>query len=110
MFDDFYFPSSDRIAWNSDVSREDAVLDAALNISDSLYGYDIAVSFGSESPAVAKYASRIYVTTDDPTQVMELTDAMQGTLADMASQIVFLTASRDTRFEQCSVLRPLLDS
>ena len=41
---------------------------------------------------------------------MELTDAMQGTLTDMASQIVFLTASRDTRFEQCSVLRPLLDS
>ena len=110
LFDDFYFPSSDRIAWNSDISREDAVLDAALNVSDSLYGYNIAVSFGSKSPAVAKYASRIYVTTDDPTQVMELTDAMQGTLADMASQIVFLTASRDTRFEQCSVLRPLLDS
>ena len=110
LFDGFYVPASDRIKWSTEITREDAVLDAALNISDSLYGYDIGVSFGSDSPAVAKYATRMYVTTDDPSAVMDLVDSMAGTLADTSAQLVFLTASRDTRFEQCSVLRPLLDS
>lgn len=109
LFDGFYFPSDDRIAWKSDITREDAVLDAALNISDNLYGYDIGVSFGSESEAIAKYATRMYVTTEDPTRVSELREALGETLSDLSAQLVFLTASRDTRFEECSVLRPLID-
>lgn len=109
LFDGFYFPSDDRIAWKSDITREDAVLDAALNISDNLYGYDIGVSFGSESEAIAKYATRMYVTTEDPTRVSELRDTLGETLSDLSAQLVFLTASRDTRFEECSVLRPLID-
>ncbi len=109
LFDGFYFPADERIAWKSDVTREDAVLDAALNISDNLYGYDIGISFGSESEAIAKYATRMYVTTDDPTRVSELRETLGETLSDLPSQLVFLTASRDTRFEECSVLRPLID-
>lgn len=109
LFDGFYFPSDDRIAWKSDITREDAVLDAALNISDNLYGYDIGVSFGSESEAIAKYATRMYVTTEDPTRVSELRETLGETLSDLPAQLVFLTASRDTRFEECSVLRPLID-
>lgn len=109
LFDGFYFPSDDRIAWKSDITREDAVLDAALNISDNLYGYDIGVSFGSESEAIAKYATRMYVTTEDPTRVSELRETLGETLSDLSAQLVFLTASRDTRFEECSVLRPLID-
>ena len=35
LFDDFYFPDSDRIMWNADISRSEAVLDAAANITDS---------------------------------------------------------------------------
>ena len=110
LFDGFYFPTDDRIAWKSEITREDAVLDAALNISDSLYGYDIGISFGSSSPAVAKYASRVYVTTDDPGSVSDLRETLAESLHDTTSQLVFLTASRDTRFEECCVLRPLLDS
>lgn len=109
LFDGFYVPTDERIAWSTEITREEAILDAALNVSDSLYGYGVEVSFGSSSPDVAKYASRVYVTTDDPTRVMPLTESMTGVLADPASQIVFLTASRDTRFDQCSVLAPLLD-
>ena len=34
---------------------------------------------------------------------------MDGTLADTSAQLVFLTASRDTRFAACGVIRPLIE-
>lgn len=110
LFDDFYVPRDDRIAWSTEITREDAILDAALNVSDSLFGYDVFVSFGSESPDVAKYASRVYVTTDDPNMVAKMSESMKEVLPNAEAQIVFLTGSRDTRFEKCSVLAPLLES
>ena len=33
VFDDFYFPDSEAIAWNGSVSKEDAVLNAAKSIT-----------------------------------------------------------------------------
>ncbi len=108
VFDDFYFPSSESIAWNASVSKEDAILNAAKSIVDNMQGVDIHVSFGSIAPAMAAYGYRLYVRTDDPTQVMTVMDAMQEVMTDIPAQTVFVTSSRDTRFAQCSVLLPLL--
>ena len=108
VFDDFYFPDSEAIAWNGSVSKEDAVLNAAKSITDNMQGVNIHVSFGSSAPAMAAYAYRLYIRTDDPTQVMTVMDSMQEVMTDIPAQVVFVTSSRDTRFAQCSVLLPLL--
>ena len=109
LFDNFYFPDSDRIAWTSDdITRDGAVLDAAQNIKDNLFGNGIRVCFGTSSPSVAAFADRIFVSSDEPDTVAVLAESMQQALSDTASQIVFLTDSRDTRFETCGVVRLLL--
>ena len=108
VFDDFYVPASDAIAWNAAVSKEDAILNAAKNIVDNLEGVGIHVSFGSTSPALAAYGYHLFDRTDDPADVMDVMDAMQDAMEDIPAQLVFVTTSRDTRFGQCSVLLPLI--
>ena len=110
LFDDFYFPDSDRIMWNATITRDEAVLDAAANIADSLYGYGIEVLFGSAPTGAAAYADRVCVTTDAAEDVNAIVEGLSPSLADPAAQIVFLTSSRDTRFAACGVIRPLIES
>ena len=109
LFDDFYFPDSDRIMWNADISRSEAVLDAAANITDSLYGYGIEVLFGSDSAEVAALGDRVCIRTDAAEDVNAIVEQMSPVLSDPAAQIVFLTSSRDTRFAACGVIRPLIE-
>lgn len=110
LFDDFYFPGSDRIMWNATITRDEAVLDAAANIADSLYGYGIEVLFGSAPTGAAAYADRVCVTTDAAEDVNAIVEELSPSLTDPAAQIVFLTSSRDTRFAACGVIRPLIES
>lgn len=111
LFDNFYFPDSERISWTSDeITREGAVLDAAQNISDNLFGNGIRICFGSSAASVAACADRVFITTDEPETVASLMESLQEVCTDPATQIVFLTDSRDTRFSACGVIRPLLQS
>lgn len=96
VFDDFYVPASDAIAWNAAVSKEDAILNAAKNIVDNLEGVGIHVSFGSTSPALAAYGYHLFDRTDDPADVMDVMDAMQDAMEDIPAQLVFVT-TRATR-------------
>jgi hypothetical protein len=110
LFDGFYVPDSERIVWSlQDVTKQAALADAAKNIVSDLTGYGIRVDFGTTDPAVAAYAGRIAVVTEDAATVDELVGTMADVLPDTATQIVFLTSSRDTRFSVCSVVRPLMD-
>ena len=83
-------------------------IDAAENIKDNLFGNGIRVCLGTTAPSVAAYADRIFISSDEPDTVAGLVESMQQSLPDTAKQIVFLTDSRDTRFEACGVVRPLL--
>jgi len=111
LYDDFYFPDSENIVWNNtDVTRENAVTDAAKNITDDLTGYGLRICYGSQAPAVAACANRVFIKTEDASQVETLISSLKGAVSDTASQIVFLTDSRDTRFTACGVLRPLIEN
>ena len=109
LFDDFYFPDSDAINWNGGVSRQLAVQDAAAGIRSLLQGSRIRLDFGSDDPQVAASSDRIMTANEDAATVDATAAALSETLSDPASQLVFLTTSRDTRYEAYSVLRPLLD-
>lgn len=110
LFDDFYFPDSDRIMWNTSISRSEAVLDAASSLTDSLYGYGIEVLFGSDSAEVAAYSDRVCIHSEQAEDVAGIVERMSPVLTDPARQIVFMTASRDTRFAACGVVRPLIEA
>lgn len=109
LFDGYFFPASENIVWNGEVSREEAAAQSAAAVKDSLYGYGIRVDFGTEDIGVAASADRIFITSEEPESAGEYASAFKEVFADPASQIVFLTESRDTRFEVCGVMRPLLE-
>lgn len=110
VFDDFRIPDSGNIVYSSDYTREEAAGLAAEAICELLADTPIRVSFNTDNPQVAAYTERVFLSSENGAQVASMVDAVQETLEDPATQIVFLTASRDTRFEEYSILRPLIEA
>ena len=109
LFDNFYFPDSDRISWTGSVTKQEAILDAADNLSANLLNQSIRLCLGTSDPEVAAYGSRAFLTTNNASQIDSDISALSEALPDSASQIAYITDSRDTRFDACSAFRPLLD-
>ena len=110
VFDDFRIPESGNIVYQSELSREDAAAEAAKSIRTLLEDTPIRVSFNSSNAGVAESSDRIYLVTEDGSAVAGLVESLQDSLEDPAAQIVFLTPSRDTRFEGYGILRPLIEA
>ena len=110
LFDQFVFPDSDRISWtNTDVTKQEAVVDAASNISANLSGSGILPCFGTDNAQIAALAHRIFVTSEDASDAARLTEELKDEIVDPTRQIVFFTDSRDTRFQKCGVIHSLLE-
>ena len=110
VFDGFAIPDSDRIIYETEFTREEYTAQAAQAIADNLEGLKIHISFGSSSPLVAPHADRLYLSGVEGSAVASTVEGLTDVVSDPAAQIVFLTPSRDTRFEDYSVLRPLIDT
>lgn len=109
LFDNFALPGDEDIRWPyDDITRPDAVLDAAVNIAESLSG-SICVDFGSIEPDIAAVADRIFYATDQASLVDGILLSVDGLMENPTKQVVFTTVSRDLRFNDGSVLHPLLD-
>ncbi len=110
VFDGFQMPDSKNIVYDAgDLTRADAAAEAAEIIRTALDNLSVRISFGSEVPAVAQSSDRIYLTTDNGAAVEGLVAGVSEHLSDPKAQIVFQTASRDTRFDGYSILRPLIE-
>lgn len=105
-FSDFYFPTSANIAYKGDSAA--AVAEAARRLSFNLSGSGLSVSFFSGNASVAPYASHIFVESTDGAEVDPLVTALTGKLEDVASGLVFLTDSHDTRFAEYGILTPAI--
>ena len=110
VFDEFWIPDSTNIVYNSELTREEAAAEAAKTIRSLLTTDPIRVSFNSSNPKVAEVSDRVYLVTEDGSAVAGLVEEVQEPLEDPAAQIVFLTASRDTRFNGYGLLRPLIEA
>ncbi len=106
---DLSFPASDSIVYPSDFSKEEALGACAAQLQQALADTDIFLSFGTQEPLTAPSAYRIYLTSSDGSEVANLTAAISDVLDDPSTQIVFLTTSRDTRFQAYGVLLPLIE-
>lgn len=109
VFDDFRIPDSKNIVYRSELSRSEAAAEAAKAIRERLRNTPIRVCFNSSDPLVAAHSDRVYLVTQDGASVADLVKSVKADVTDPAAEIVFLTPSRDTRFEGYSILRPLIE-
>ncbi len=109
VFDGFAMPDSERIVYDTEKSREEYTADAAQQLKATLSELPIRVSFGSSSALIAPHADRLYLSDMEGGSVTAVAEPLSEQLEDPAAQIVFLTPSRDTRFEKYGVLRPLVE-
>lgn len=107
-FSDFRFPSSNNIHYPSDLTGTQIVQNAAQQLTDFFKGSNIAVSFSindTQFPAVA-CDGRLYISNVDGSKVERFTQAYAS--FDNLTEVVFLANSRDTRFDELALLRPLM--
>lgn len=109
LFDNFCFPDSERISWTGDVTKQEAILDAADNLAANLLNQSVRLCLGTDDPELAAYAQRVFITTNNASRVTSDLETLSDALSDTAAQLVYITDSRDTRFDACGAFRPLLD-
>lgn len=105
VFDNFYFPETDQIVFDSD--KNEAIATAANTLVTAGASENFTVSFVGQTPAfpLPEGRSRLYL--DGPSAAQAETLAQQTGIEDPALHLVFLTENHDTRFNVYSVLRPL---
>ncbi len=108
-FSDFRFPSSSRINYRSDKTGAELVADAAGTLTAFFESSNLMISFVTDDVqfASAPVTGRIYIPDADGTNVEKYTQGFAACAS--LRELVFLTASRDVRFDDRAVLRPLLN-
>ena len=105
-FSDFRFPGSNNIHYESDLTGTQLIQEAATQLTDFFRGSNVMISFcvtDTEFPTKA-CSGRIYVSEVDGSKIERYVQAYGTGL----TELVFLASSRDTRFEELALLRPLM--
>ncbi len=105
VYTDFRFPNTNSIVFNGD--KEQAIADAAATLAQSCATDRFYVSFMSEKAEFVLPAghSRLYLSDIAPEDIAATVELTAAT--DPKIQLLFLTATHDTRFDEYCVLRPL---
>lgn len=109
VFDDFRIPDSKNIIYPTETTREETAAEAAAMLRERLADLPVRVSFVSSNPLVAEHSDRVFIVTQDGSAVADLVKSLQDTVENPSAEIVFLTPSRDTRFDGYGILRPLIE-
>lgn len=107
VFTDFTMPDNSSIVYDfSAQSKQDILKAAAENLVNAFMGQRIVISFASSDPTfpIPSATSRLYLEHVDAGAVEALA-SQAASLTDASLQLVFLTDSRDTRFDEYNVLR-----
>lgn len=111
VFDDFYFPESPSIVYKHDISRTEVINNVAASLLNHFTSTNITLSFGNTPTDIKISGKRSHIIIDgiDASKVSAIVESFHG-IADPEHQLVFLTTSKDTRFEAFNVLRPLIQN
>ncbi|MBR6413124.1 MAG: hypothetical protein IKS21_00755 [Oscillospiraceae bacterium] len=108
VFDDFRFPNGTQIVYRSEKSRAELIADVATDLLNFFSSSNITISFGNPMAELAlSGASHVYLSGITGSGVNAAVKSFHN-LEKPESQIVFLTASKDNRFDDYQVLRPLV--
>ena len=107
VFTDFRFPSTDAIIFDSGMSRQEALEEAARTLVTTCSTSRFAVSFEVSSPdfLLPEGRSRLYLTGVDAAEAAQT--AASAAVADSAANLVFSTQTNDTRFDAYGTMRPM---
>ena len=103
VFSDFRIPDTNNILFDAD--RSEAISKAASTIVTACAGDTFCVSFADPGFSLPEGQTRFYATGVNAGDCAAF--AQQTGLSEPATRLVFITASRDTRFEEYGVLRPM---
>lgn len=105
VFADFRFPNTDKISFEGD--KMEALNAAAAMLVKTCATEKFCVSFTRTSPdlTLPEGRTRLYLTGVSGADIAEMAGSVA--LGDVTAQLVFLTDSGDTRFDDYCVLRPL---
>ncbi len=109
VFDDFYFPENASIVYRHDISRTEVINNTAASLLDYFTSSNITLSFGNTPTdiKISSQRSHIVVSGADASKVNAILETYKG-IHDPEHQLIFLTTSKDTRFDGYNVLRPLI--
>lgn len=104
VFDQFLFPQSTAYRFSGD--KQQALYDAASTLLDTCQTKSFAVSFASTPEfTLPEGRTRLYLRNVEAVDVMDV--AQNALVPDSKINLVFLTDFHDTRYDVCSVLRPI---
>lgn len=105
VFTDFRIPDSGSIVYTAAASKDEILRQAAQQLA-SCAGQGFTVSFtGSPDFPLPAGQTRLYLENVAPEQAAAT--AEKTSVSDARTQVVFLTTSRDTRFDEYGALRRL---
>lgn len=109
VFDDFYFPTSGEIAYESSQTKSEISESAAIALKSAFTDSNLTISFCMHEITfpLSTVSGRIYFSDVSGENLDTVSAAAQGVVAEQTTQLVFLTDSHDTRFDTYGVLRPL---
>ncbi|MEA4966288.1 MAG: putative glycoside hydrolase [Oscillospiraceae bacterium] len=114
VLDGFRFPDTDSIVYDETEKSKDEVLAAAAQqLQSDMATLELKVSFGMEADTAFPTQltdGRLYVSLEDGAAVDAAAEALSGSVVTPATQIVFVSESRDTRFDDYGHLRPVIES
>ena len=107
-FSHFRFPDTTNISYSSEKSKEDIIADAASQLTSFFANSSTVLSFvtDEEDFPVSSCTGRIYIYDVAGSRVEHYVQLYSE--PQTLREIVFITNSRDTRFEEQAVLRPLI--
>ena len=105
VFDQFRFPETDQILYDGD--KTESLTNAAATLVANCASETFAVSFVTELGRFTLPTGRTRVYVEDAAASQTANIATDSGLADPAVSLVFLTTSKDTRFDEYGVLRPI---
>lgn len=109
VFTNFYFPDSQSIDYDAEASRPQITAAAAKQLSSYFSGSNLTVSFATDGVnfPMEGLSGRLFIEDADAAQLERFAAAYGSEDWDAAANLVFLTSSKDSRFDAYTTLRPL---
>lgn len=105
-FTSFRFPEGDGYVYGSDKSEGQVLSEAASEISEHFAKNEIIISFETERSDFPVAGGRVYIPNSDGSQVEYYVNAYGQ--AENCRELVFMSNSKDARYEKQAILRPLM--
>ena len=111
VFEDFYFPTSGNIVYDSTLTKTEIIDEVAANIKNAFAASNLTISFCTDEAtfALSSARGRLYFNNSSGSNLETIVSAASQIVVDPVSQVVFLTDSRDTRYDAYGLLRPLVN-